>query len=444
MIKIQMLGACSEVGRSAFKVADGNGTEVILDYGIAMRRKDNLPLDVEPKNISGAILSHAHVDHSAALPSFYISASPNCFMTYPTRDLARVLLKDTLRISGQWLPYEMLEVNKFLKSAKTIDYQKIVRTKSFSFQFIDAGHIPGSAMILLSINNKKILYTGDLNTRDTRLLWSAKTDNIPPLDSVIIESTYAKVKHPPRLEVEQEFITAIKHILARKGKVLIPAFGVARSQEVLSILQSYGLTNLNIVIDGMVREISRLLLKYPDYLRTVFSLENVKFIKKSGAQFSRSTSFEKADIIIAPSGMMRGGPVRYYAPKILEDERNGLFLVSYQVEGTPGQILLDEKKYFLDDGHIESEAEDIASALGNSIEVNAEVKQFDFSSHCDGDDLVHFLENLKFSDDNNETKIFCIHGDKDNCEHLANRLNESDVCNGATAIAPKLGEEFSI
>ncbi|MFX0101591.1 MAG: MBL fold metallo-hydrolase [Candidatus Hodarchaeota archaeon] len=440
MVTLKTLGACGEVGRSAFLVKH-DSSQVLLDYGISMKGKQILPGDIIPRDLNAIVVSHAHVDHTGALPYAYISGKPPCFMMKPTRAIISILLEDSLKISEHLLPFEMVEVKKLYKSTQLINYNQRVNFKSFSFKLLDAGHIPGSALVLLNIGGKNIMYTGDLNTRDTRLLWGSKPKDIPPLDALIIESTYASTTHPPRIEVEKEFIGAVKSVLSGGGKVLIPAFGLARSQEVLSILQTYGLTKYNITIDGMARSISRILVKYPDSLRAAYSIDNIHMIHRRRSREDRKKALMQSDIIIAPSGMLKGGTVRYYAPHILQDEKNGLFLVSYQVEGTPGRILLEEGNYYADDAVDErSEAEDIAPRI--SIDVNAKVGKYDFSSHCDGNDLINFVKSLEFNEDNPNAQVFCVHGDRGNCEYLANLINEE--VRGVQGIAPNREEQFSI
>ncbi|MHA1889706.1 MAG: MBL fold metallo-hydrolase [Promethearchaeota archaeon] len=443
MVMIRALGACEEVGRSAFLI-ENDSAQVLLDYGISMKGSNRLPLDVIPKDLKAIILSHAHVDHSGGLPYLYISGNAPCFMTKATKDLIKVLLPDTLAISGSMLPYEEIEIKKLMKYIQLLSFGRDevnFKHNDFKFKLLDAGHIPGSSMVILNIEGKNILYTGDLNTRDTRLLWGANNKDIPPLDAVIIESTYAATTHPPRVEVEKQFVSAIKDVLSNKGKILIPAFGVARSQEILSILQAYGLTQeYNIAIDGMARSISRVFLKDTGALRTTYSLDRVNIIKSSRGNLERMRALKNSDIIITPSGMLKGGPVRFYAPHILQSENNGLFLVSYQVEGTPGRILLDEKRYEDNNFFEGNEAEDMVPK--QDIEVKARIESYDFSSHCDGNDLINFLSSLTFKTDGAGPKVLCVHGDRENCIHLEKRINEE--IKGVQAFTPKLDDTFEI
>ena len=411
--------------------------------------RDNFPGDVEPKNIKAIVCSHAHVDHSGMLPYLYISARPNCYMTSTTRMFVKYLLDDMLRISGQNLPFEEVELRNLMKTIQAIkDFTKPIPVpgiKDCSLVFHDAGHIPGSIMVVVTMDGKRVLYTGDLNTIDTRLQWAAKASKLPPLDAVIIESTYAAVTHPPRLETEQHFIDAIKDTLDDGGQVLIPAFGVARSQEILCVLQTYGLQTKKIVLDGMARDISEDLVKHAGDLRMVYSLNRVSMVKTSKTRADRQKALETADIIIAPSGMLKGGTARYYAENLISSEKNAVFLVSYQIKGTPGQLLLDDHRFFAE----ERDAR-FSGASGKNgkngplpeLPVRARVERFDFSSHSDGPELVNFLKQLKFNPDNPEPKIFCIHGDVDNCECLAKAIGEQ--IDGVSAIVPRMNESFAI
>jgi putative mRNA 3-end processing factor len=421
-----------------------------MDYGLSMKdnNKDNFPANVEPRMIKAVICSHAHIDHSGALPYLYISARPNCYMTPATRMLTKYLLDDMLKISRQNLPFEDIELNNLMKAIQSIkDFKTripVPGTKDCSFTFHDAGHIPGSVMTVVSMDGKNVLYTGDLNTIDTRIQWAAKTTDFPALDAVVIESTYAKTVHPARLDMEQKFVQTIKDVLNKGGQVLIPAFGVARSQEILGILQAYGFPHKKVIIDGMARDISSNLLKFQTDLRSVYSLDKVTMVKTTKTRADRQKAMETGDIIIAPSGMLKGGTARYYAENFLENEKNAVFLVSFQVPGTPGRVLLDEHRYEINP---EEESYELRSPggpeTGKKVEVpvRARIEHFPFSSHSDGPELMKFLKNLPFNK-NGDPKVFCIHGDPDNCEFLAASITEQ--IKGVTAVVPKMEEEFTI
>ncbi|MBN2150633.1 MAG: MBL fold metallo-hydrolase, partial [Candidatus Lokiarchaeota archaeon] len=423
VVKLETIGACREVGRSAFKLTNDDGDQVVLDYGISMRDdgKNNFPGDVEPRKVRAVICSHAHIDHSGALPYFYISARPNCYMTATTRMLVKYLMEDMLHISGDNLPFEDVELKSLLKYIQVVnDYKapvKVPGTEGCHFAFHDAGHIPGSVMTVVSMDGKNVLYTGDMNTIDTRIQWAAKLARLPPIDAVIIESTYAKTVHPPRLETEQSFVEAIKEVLDGGGQVLVPAFGVARSQEILSILQVHGLQRWKIVIDGMARSISTDLLKHQGDLRSVYSLDKVTMVKTNRARSDRMRAMEEGDIVIAPSGMLKGGTARYYAENFIENPKNAVFLVSFQVPGTPGRVLLEEKRYELDPDEEEYQLRAPPGAeKGAKVEipVKARVEHFPFSSHSDGPALLAFLKSLPYNKDGSEPKVFCVHGDAEN------------------------------
>ncbi len=451
VVKLETIGACREVGRSAFRLTNAEGDQVVMDYGLSMKdnNKDNFPGDVEPRKIKAVICSHAHIDHSGALPYLYISARPNCYMAGSTRMLIKYLLEDMLHISGDNLPFEDVELKNLMKTIQVInDYQtpvKVPGTQGCSFTFHDAGHIPGSVMTVVTIDGKNVLYTGDMNTIDTRIQWAAKLTGLPPLDAVIIESTYAKTIHPPRLETEQKLVQAIKEVLDGGGQVLIPAFGVARSQEILSILQVYGLQRKKIIIDGMARSISTDLLKYQTNLRSVYSLDKLTMVKTTRARTDRQKAMETGDIIIAPSGMLKGGTARFYAENFIEDKKNGVFLVSFQVPGTPGRVLLEEHRYELNPDEESYQLRVPPGAeKGAKVEipVKARVEHFPFSSHCDGPALMEFLKHLPYNTNGREPKVFCVHGDADNCDYLASAITEQ--IKGVTALAPKMGDEFEI
>lgn len=445
-MELETLGACGEVGRSAFLLKAGSEEkQVLLDYGMSMQDKNKYPGQVEPRNVGAVFLSHAHVDHSGALPNLYVSARPNCYMTKATRTVLKVLLDDMLRISGPDLMFEDIEVQHLFRSTQIVkQFNQAHPLPGFndaSFTFLDAGHIPGSAMVLVEMDGKRVLYTGDMNTRDTRLLWGARATGIPPLDALVIESTYATRAHPPRHEIEKEFVASVSDVLDNGGKVLVPAFGVARSQEILLVLQTHGLGDSRIVIDGMARDVSKLFLRNSEYLRAPYSLDRVNIVKKERSGEERRRALQSADVIIAPSGMMKGGTVRFYAENLLGGMNNAVFLVSYQVEGTPGRILLEQGTYEIEESD-RFPRDQLLETKTRPIPVNARVAQFDFSSHCDGQDLLAFVNAVPFKNDGAGGRVFCIHGDAANCDHLASSINASGK--GVEAIAPKVGETHAL
>ncbi|MFX1573048.1 MAG: MBL fold metallo-hydrolase [Promethearchaeota archaeon] len=434
-MKITFLGSCREIGRSGILVESKSGTQCILDYGIGFNNDERLPFKTDLKNLKAIALTHSHIDHSGALPLLYKTTKVPFYTNPVSLATTEVLIKDMLRISNYPYSFGLRELDLLKQNTyflKNGTRQKI--DNDFYITFIDAGHIPGSVSILIEVDNKIVLYTGDINTLTTNLINPANYHDVPKLDSLIIESTYALKKHPSRQELEKDFVERITDIINNGGRVLIPAFGVARSQEVLLILKKYNY-NGKIFIDGLARKMSRLYSDYPDFIKNIAffrkALKKVHFVTRPKAR----PFIKKAEgVIITPSGMLKGGAVIEYIESILQDPMSAIFLVGYQVEGTPGRGLLDNGIFeFKDSGKYRN------NTINLKITAKCDYDYFDFSSHSDNLHLHEYISNLNFHKNSNNN-IFCIHGDNKSTTTLASEL----IKKGYNSIAPEIGEIYQI
>jgi putative mRNA 3-end processing factor len=260
--------------------------------------------------------------------------------------------------------------------------------------FHHAGHIPGSIMFEL-VGSRKILFTGDLNVINTRLMKGTKP---VPCDILFLESTYAGREHPKREDLEREFLDKIDEVVKRGGIAVIPAFAVARSQEVAMVLGNSG---YDVWFDGMGEKVSKIFLRYPEYLRSAESLRKalgeIRFVH---SETGRKLAL-KSEIILTSSGMMDGGPVLSYMNKLKNDPRSAVFLTGYQVEGTNSRLLIEKGKL---------------DFYGVIEDVKCEVQYFDFSAHAGHSQLVEFAKAC------NPEKIVLFHGE--NREPLAESLRD--------------------
>ncbi|MGQ4873977.1 MAG: MBL fold metallo-hydrolase [Promethearchaeia archaeon] len=437
MVKIVFLGGCREVGRSAILIESDSGDQIVLDYGIRFSDEERFPQNSIFKKLKGVALTHCHIDHSGGLPYLYKNNSIPFYTNEITLRLVEILLNDMFRISQYPYPFGKKELKKLVDSGKFLSYGKKYKiSKNIYLTFIDAGHIPGSASILVEVDGKNILYTGDINNQFTRLIRSAKTESIPEIDALIIESTYSMKDHPNRKELEIEFVKRIMNIIDNGGNVLIPAFGVARSQEALLILYRNNFKG-HIFIDGIARKISRIFMNYPDFLKDIEvylkAIKKAYFISERKSQQDRIFAKRTKGVFIAPSGMLKGGTALEYAKSFAQDPNSAIYLVGYQIEGSPGRTLLE-------DGILEYKTFSRRTAIEKieKIDVNCEVEYFDFSSHSDSTHLHEYVNNLSFKDDSNI--VFCVHGDNKSTTTFAKELNN----NSYNAISPEAGESYKI
>ncbi|MEM2910101.1 MAG: MBL fold metallo-hydrolase [Nitrososphaerota archaeon] len=417
-MEITFLGSVGEVGKSAILIKAG-GARILLDYGIKPNDEPGFPAHVAPKDLDAVIITHAHLDHSGAVPLLYMDEGPKLYATSMSLETCEILLEDFLRLSGYYIPYEYLEVEYMLERAKRVYYREPIRVKDVEIELLDAGHIPGSAQVVINAD-KRVLFTGDMNPIKTRLLSGADTGQTD-VDAVITESTYAKEMHEDRQELEKRFVEECNRVVKDGGIVLVPAFSVGRSQEILCVLTAQNFKH-SLSTDGMAVKLLDLYLNNREFIADYNLLEKAsRRVNIVSGKRERKRVLEQPGVIVCPAGMLKGGPAAYYAQHIAEDEVSAIFLVSYQIPGTPGASLISEKKLIVN---------------GKERPVKAMVKHFLFSSHAGQKELHSFLRSF-----NPGTKVFTVHGDADSCEVLAKWAKEN--CS-LDAIAPSLGMSYEL
>ncbi|MEM4844813.1 MAG: MBL fold metallo-hydrolase [Acidilobaceae archaeon] len=415
---IRVLGSGREVGRAAILV-ESSGGSILLDYGVNFDERDNpiFPEHVRPRDLSALILTHSHLDHVGAAPMLYISSGPPLYATSLTLDVSRLLLYDMIKLSGPNLPFDESIVAEMIARGTHLNYGEIVEVSDFKFKLLPSGHIPGSASVLIEARDKTILYTSDVNVMETKLMRPAELRDLEA-NIVIIESTYGSTNHPPRVETESRFYESIREVVEGNGVVLIPAFSVSRGQEILCILAERD-PGWPIWVDGMIRDVAELYLQNPGYIRMYGLL--VKAMREFNivrGWHDRKMAYKESGVIIASSGMLKGGPSLYYLRKIADNPRNALFLVSFQGRGTPGRQILET-----------------GFALQEEIPIRARVEWFDFSSHIDQRGILELLKNVK-----NIEKVILVHGVPKAQSILASKITEEF---GFEVLNPGVGESIS-
>jgi len=418
-LQIKFLGATHEVGRAAISVKTEK-THVLLDYGVMLNHEPGFPMHVPPKEVDAIILGHSHLDHSGAIPIFFIQGKKTVYANKLTAELSQLLISDFIHLSSYYLPYEYLELRTMMKHVKHLDFGVKETVGDITFELRNAGHIPGSAQVLIEAEGKRLLYTGDFNLIDTRLLEGAKMD-YGDLDAVIIESTYADEDHPERSKLEKQFVDEVTEVVERGGTVLVPAFSIGRSQEIACILAAYHFEH-PVYLDGMAREASRMMMNHMKFLKDpklfMDAIHSVNWVE---GWRDRRKATKMPCVIISPAGMLKGGPAAFYISKIGKKANNAVFLVSYQIPGTPGRELLEKGVCVID---------------GKMRKVKATVKHFDFSSHCGAKELKEAVKRL-----DGKAKFYVIHGAEGNCELLAKWIEKET---GLEAVAPRPGDTFKV
>lgn len=396
-MQLRFLGACQEVGRSAIAVKTSR-SQVLMDYGVMINHEVQFPVHISPKDLDAVVLSHAHLDHSGLVPLFYVHSKLPVYGVEPTFKLTKVLVKDMIKLSGYFLPFEFIDLDSMMNHTVPVEYHSKFKAGDAEVTLVNAGHIPGSAQVIVEADGKRVLYTADFNLAPTHLVPGAD-HAYKGLDAIVIESTYAAQDHPDRVESEKNFVLACKQIVEDGGTVLVPAFGVGRSQEIICMLADYNFS-YPLYVDGMALEAIRMLEEFPNSLRDG---ERFKSAMKQAEQITnwnaRRHAAKTPGVIVSPAGMLKGGASVFFMENIAPNEKNGIFLVSYQVEGSPGRILLEEGRF---------------SLHGKSRKVKARVEKYDFSSHGGRSQLQEALREVDKS-----THVFVIHGEESNCKVLS-------------------------
>lgn len=421
MLQLKFLGGAREVGRIGIAVKSEK-TQVILDYGVMLDHEPGFPMHVPPKEVDALILTHSHLDHSGAVPMFYIQGKKPLYTNKLNLELTQLLVQDFIHLSSYYLPFEYLELNKMMHSNTHMEWGAEETVGDMRVRLYNAGHTPGSSMALIEAEGKRILYTGDFNIEETKLLPAADLD-CGRLDAIIMESTYADEDHTERLQLEREFVEAVTEVVEVGGTVLVPAFGVGRSQEIASVLAANHF-EYPMVLDGMAREASRVIMNYREYLKDpklfMDAMHSADWVE---GWRDRRRALKTPGVIISTAGMLKGGPAAFYVSKLGKKAMNAIFLVSYQIPGTPGKELMEKG---------------ICTIDGKVRKIKARYQHFDFSSHCGASKLKEALQRLS---SNSKPKVFVVHGAEGNCELFAGWA-KSEL--GLDAYAPQTGETFEV
>ncbi len=421
-MKITFFGAASEVGRSCIMVESGS-TRIMLDAGVKIGAHDEYPLihDSELPSVDAVVVSHAHLDHSAYLPHLFSAGYGNfVYTTKPTFELINVLTSDYIKISN---PKNVTKegIEKMQKHFKVVEYNETFTVKDMKIRLVSAGHILGSAMVEVSDGHRKLLNTGDVNFRTTKLLDGAATENLSA-DVLIMESTYGADKDvfPAERNVISEMAMSIKETILGGGKVMMPSFGVGRAQEMLLIIDDYMrsglLPTVPIYTDGMVNKAMRIHRHNVIYCRDELQkrillndddpFKSKNFVPVLSIQQRKEIMHSpEPSIIVTTSGMLTGGPILKYVDRLAGDAKNKIIFVGYQAEGTKGRELIEGAK---------------SIKIGNkSVSISMAVEKYHLSAHADRVQLMHFVSKIK-----GLKEIFIIHGDRRKSDELAKAIGK--------------------
>jgi KH/beta-lactamase-domain protein len=435
-IRITTLGGCREVGRSCMLLSTPE-SRIIIDCGVNVGSDDSatpylyVP-EVYPLNqIDAVVLTHAHLDHAGLVPMLYkYGYEGPIYCTPPTRDLAVLLQLDYIEIAGREgkrLPYDSSMVREALKHTITLNYGDVTDiAPDTKLTMHNAGHILGSSIAHFHIGDGlyNVAFTGDQKFERTRLFDPAVC-NFPRLETLVTEATYGGTNstQPSRKEAEVALMNVVKETINRGGKVIIPAFSVGRSQEVMVVLEEAirkkVIDEVPVCLDGMIYEATAIHTTYPEYLNN--DLRDLIFHK--GINPFLAQCFVKVEtpkqrteiiegppcVILATSGMLNGGPVLEYLKRLGPDEKNTLVIVGYQAEGTLGRRIQKGWK----------ELPLSVEGKTQTVKINLEVTTVDgFSGHSDRQQLMEYMRRIYPK----PGRVLTNHGEEGNCLDLASSI----------------------
>ncbi len=447
-MKISFHGAARVVTGSKHIITLSNGKKLLLDCGLFQGMgKDtdamNRHWGFEPADIDYMILSHAHIDHSGLIPKLIADGYKGIIYCTPaTKDLTSVLLEDSAEIQEDDVKYE----NK-RRAAQGLPYLKPLYTgedaakavlqltareygqwfkvnDDIEAMFTDAGHIIGSACVHLKINEngklKRITFSGDIGRYRDVILKSPEV--FPQADVLIMESTYGNSLHDNKQSTPDQLVQWIeKACLQKKGKLIIPAFSVGRTQELLYDLNQLEIENrlppVEYFVDSpLSNKATQIVKNYPQYFNSriqkilqsdsdPFGFEGLKFIKT--VEESKLLNFRMGPyVVISASGMADAGRVKHHINNTIENSRNTLLLTGYcEPRSLGGQLLAGKKE---------------VKIYGIEKEVHAEVGQIrSMSAHGDYEDMCQWLA---CQNPNEVQQLFLVHGEYDVQQSFRDRL----------------------
>lgn len=401
------LGGGEEIGGSAILVEAG-GRRLLVDAGLHPSGEG--PRDInevyEGGRLDGIIVTHAHNDHAGYVPAlvdrfrgvpvFCSDATANLLPTM-WADSAKVMDRSFAEATDglEALPplYTAVEVERAEERIRDQPFHRAFALGDLRLTLFPAGHILGAAGVVISAGDKRVVITGDISGLDDQYL-SVEAAHLPDrlvagADLLVIETTYCQDSHGQRERQEEGLVAAVKSVVDRRGRVLIPAFGLGRSQEVILILRKY-LPDVDVLVDGLAKDITTIYEKVAENHGEELVIVGGR-VRPVRNRFREMQSFHSG-VIVSSSGMLTGGPSVSWAKSVLPDERAALLLCGYQDEEAPGRRL--EHLASGRPGPRRLTLPDFE--LGTvDIEVRAEVRKYALSAHADKPALLDIIERVQ-------------------------------------------------
>ncbi|MEZ5963584.1 MAG: MBL fold metallo-hydrolase [Planctomycetota bacterium] len=442
MATIQFLGAARHVTGSKYLLSTGD-KRVLFECGLvqgprAIANRKNRELGVDARQVDGVVLSHAHIDHSGALPRLVkLGYQGPIHCTKATAELVEVLLYDSahlqrqdaehLRRRGQEYepPYDSDDVAQTVRQLRGHDYHTPFEVvPGVGVEFYDAGHIFGSAMEVITVHEGdrtvRIGFTGDHGRKQTSIL--RDPERLPPVDALITESTYGDREHESSPAIDDKLGAIVREEMRDGGRILVPAFAVGRTQNLLvslnHLITRRQIPPQNIWIDSpMAARATKIMRQHPELFdeetkrllasgRDPFFFDGVRFV--ADVDESKSLNSVRQGIVISSSGMCEGGRILHHLKQSISRPEDCILTVGYMAEGTLGRRLVDGNDY--------------VNIFGERYRVRCKVRSLlGLSAHADYKELLASLGHLA----QHPCKVFVVHGEEGPATRFADRLRDA-------------------
>lgn len=451
-MKLSFYGGVRSVTGSNYLIEAGD-TRALIDCGLHQGsyvcELDNYDAFLyDPASIDVLFITHAHIDHIGRVPKLYRDGfRGKIFSTPPTKEFAEELLLDSMDLlkreakrCGKEPIYKTEDVESVMSLWETADYHKTIVVKDITAKLYDAGHILGSSSVMLEAEGKKIIFSGDLGNAPASLI--KEFEEIKEADYAVMESTYGDRLHQDVLLRRHLLEDVIEDTLKRKGALIIPAFAMERTQELLyelnELVENGRIPRVPVFLDSPLA--IKLTAIYKKYERDsqYFDQESIRSIRGGDAIFQfpglqmvlktkdsrRIKDTPNPKIIIAGSGMSQGGRIVYHEKEYLPDGNSTLLFVGYQAENSLGRKILDGAKE--------------VQIMDEMIPVRARIKNIDgYSAHADQSLLLKWLQPMKHG----LKAVYLVHGEDDQINPLAQRIRDFMAIR---AVVPKVGETIEL
>lgn len=459
-MKIRFWGGAGTVTGSKHLLTAGR-QQLLLECGLFQGHRDeaehtNRHFPFKAREIGFVVLSHAHIDHCGNLPNLVKRGFRGAVLMTPvTAALVRILLADSARIQEadvQYLnrrrkkPSELLreplytavDVERTLEYFTTETYARKHRLGKFTLWFHDAGHILGSALVDIEVEGKRILFTGDLGRLKMPIVQDPVV--VSEADYLIMEATYGNRVHGSYDDVGDRFAELINRVYSRGGRIIIPAFAVERSQEIvynLRRLREAGrIPAIPVFVDSpLASRVTEVYRNNPQYYdsetlsvladrREPFDFPDLRYVETVEESKSLNDLTEPC-VVISASGMCEAGRVLHHLRHAIGDPRNLVLLVSFQAQHTLGRRL--------------QEGQSVVRIYGEEVERRCEVVTMDeFSAHADRNGLLDYVRQMNL---NRLKRVFIVHAEPDAAAAMVEPLRALGV---REVTAPAVGDEYEL